>query len=109
MKPVLSVGLLLAALLLAAPAAHAQVESREGIFLQNQIQELKRDILALRDQMSRGGGSSLGGARAPTQGPIVAGDVTAALLDRVARLEDEVRQLHGQADEAANAQRRLGE
>jgi TolA-binding protein len=108
MRSFLSVGLLLF-LLLAAPAAHAQVESREGIFLQNQIQELKRDILTLRDQLSRGGGSSLGAARTPTQGPVVAGDVTAALLDRVARLEDEVRQLHGQADEAANAQRRLGE
>lgn len=99
--------LALLAVLLAAPAARAQVETREGIFLQNQIQELKRDIAILRDQMARGG-SSLGGAR-PAPGPVVAGDVTAALLDRVARLEDEVRQLRGQVDEAANAQRRMGE
>jgi TolA-binding protein len=93
---------------LAAPPAHAQAESREGIYLQNQIQELKRDIAMLRDQLARGG-SSLGAAPRVPSGPVVASDVTAALLDRVARLEEEVRQLRGQVDEAANAQRRMGE
>ncbi len=103
--PLLALALLA---LLAAPPARAQVETREGIFLQNQIQELKRDIALLRDQLARGG-SQLGSAPRAPAGPVVASDVTAALLDRVARLEDEVRQLRGQADEAANAQRRMGE
>lgn len=102
-------GLMLIALLLAAAPARAQPETREGIFLQNQIQELKRDIMQLRDQM-RSGGSSLGNrAPVPGPGPVMAGDVTTALLERVSRLEDEVRQLRGKLDEAANTQRRMGE
>ena len=80
MKPVFSLPLLLAALVCAVPA-RAQLETREGIFLQNQIQELKRDIALLRDQVARGGGGSSLGA-APRQGPVASGDVTAALLER---------------------------
>ena len=104
--------LLLAALaLLAIPGlASAQVESREGIYLQNQIQELKRDIQALRDAVNRGtptGTSTLGANRAPAAAP--GGDTATALLERVARLEDDVRQLRGQIDETANAQKRMGE
>ena len=37
--------------------ARAQVESREGIALQNQILELRRQMQALQDQSGRGGGS----------------------------------------------------
>ena len=101
-------------ILLAAVAvpslARAQAESREGIYLQNQIQELKRDIQGLRDAMNRGGNigaSALGGGR-PSAPPANA-DVATALLERVARLEDDIRQLRGQIDETANAQKRLGE
>ena len=102
---------LLAAFAFGGPGpAQAQVETREGIYLQNQIQELKRDIQGLRDQLSRGaGGSALGGTRPSSAAPVTSGDLTAALLDRVARLEDEVRQLRGRTDEAANAQKRMGE
>ncbi len=46
----------LALLAWVAPAA-AQVESREGIALQNQILELRRQVQTLQDQSNRGGGS----------------------------------------------------
>ena len=110
MRPVSPIRLalvLLAAWIMSVPAARAQVETREGIFLQNQIQELKRDIQALREQLRSSGGSALGAVYSSP--PAASGDVTAALLDRVGRLEDEVRQLRGRADEAANAQKRMGE
>lgn len=99
--------LALALLVLAVPAtARAQVDTREGIYLQNQIQELKRDIQALRDQLRSGaaGSSALGAAR-PSAAPPT-GDIATALLERVARLEDEVRQLRGRSDEEANQRKR---
>jgi TolA-binding protein len=117
MRP--SLPLLLLALaglaVLSAPAARAQVETREGIYLQNQIQELKRDIQALREQAGRSGGSSsggslLGGGSAPAPAPSAAsGDALAMLLERVTRLEDEVRQLRGRTDELANAQKQMND
>ena len=87
-------------------AARAQVDTREGIYLQNQIQEMKRDIQALRDQLRSGaaGSSALGAARPSAPPPT--GDITTALLERVARLEDEVRKLRGTADEEANLRKR---
>jgi TolA-binding protein len=103
--------ILLAVAPFAAQPAFAQVDSREGIALQNQILELRRDVQALRDQIARGGSgsgsSSLGGARAPVPGG--ASDITAALLDRVARLEDDVRTLRGRVDEADNARQRMSD
>lgn len=92
------------ALLLAWPAggARAQMDSREGIALQNQILELRRDLQAVQ--------SDRGGALPP---PVVRGggggggsQLSTELLDRVARLEDEMRRLRGQVDELANANRR---
>lgn len=94
---------LLASSLLGAPA-WAQMDSREGIALQNQIMELRRDLQVLQSQrggslpppVARGGGG--GGSQISTE-----------LLDRVATLEDEVRRLRGQVDELANASRRQQE
>ncbi len=92
---------MLAAGLAAAPA-RAQLDSREAIALQNQILELRRDLQGLQAQrgapalpppVRRGGDSG-------------SSEVVAQLLDRVAQLEDEVRRLHGQLDEQANASRR---
>lgn len=102
--------LLLLAALAVPGAARAQVESREGIYLQNQIQELKRDIQGLRDSVNRGaaGGSALGGPR-PSSPPGANADVATALLERVSRLEDDIRQLRGRIDETANAQQRMRE
>ena len=48
-----------ATLLLASPVirtpAHAQIDSREGIALQNQIYQLRQELRALQDQMAHGG------------------------------------------------------
>lgn len=91
--------------LLAPPAALAQMDSREGIALQNQILELRRDL----DAMRRGGGgvampapSRGGGGGAPQE-------LLQQLLARVGELEEQVRSLRGQLDVAQNANRRLSE
>jgi TolA-binding protein len=105
---VLTAGLVLASVT-AAPQVSAQVESREGIALQNQILELRRDLGALQQQVQHNagapatGGSALGGYAAPAPAAPVSGDITAQLLDRVSRLEDEVRRLSGRIDEVDNA------
>ena len=101
----------------AGPAV-AQMDSREGIALQNQILELRRDL-----QLMQQGGGRPAPYAGPTAGPTplrpggVSGGVSGGgaagsseiatqLLDRVQSLEDEVRRLHGQLDEQANTQRR---
>ena len=92
--------LLLAALaLLAIPGlATAQVDTREGIYLQNQIQELKRDIQALRDAVNRGtpsGTSTLGANRTPA--PAANADVAATSGLRSTVDTAEVRKFAAQA------------
>jgi TolA-binding protein len=84
--------------------ASAQMDSREGIALQNQILELRRDIQALRSEPARGSANtSLGGGR-----PLPAGssEMITQLLDRVDRLETANRQLNGRLDEMDNARQR---
>lgn len=88
-----------------AARSQTAIDSREGIALQNQILELRRDLQTLQN---RSGGSSLGGyqsspSAAPSSG---SGDLTAQLLDRVTQLEDEVRRLRGRLDESENAHKR---
>jgi TolA-binding protein len=82
---------------------HAQIDSREGIALQNQIYQLRQELKAAEDQMSRGGGS---GGRAPAYAPTplqsTGNDMVAQLLTRVDALEDQVRQLRGRIDETQN-------
>jgi TolA-binding protein len=102
-----------AALLLAsgcfAHSAWAQVESREGIALQNQILELRAQIQALQNQIGRGGGSSYGGGYSSPPPPSSGGsDLVAQLLSRVSTLEDQVRQLRGQVDQTQNQVQRQG-
>jgi TolA-binding protein len=94
--------------------ARAQVESREGIALQNQILELRQEVQGLRDaiahgQPAPGGGSSLGGYQTPPPPSAPSGDMNAQLLDRVQRLEDELRTLRGRIDEVDNARQRQGD
>jgi len=103
------VSALVVVLLLAGPA-WAQLDSREAIQLQNQIAELRRDVQALREQMrSQGSGSTsiFGGTTRPA--PPTGGDMTAALLDRVAVLEEQVRRMQGKLDEVDNARQRQGD
>lgn len=106
--------LLLGALLLAIPftavplrPAHAQMDSREAIRLHNEVLELRQEVQGLRNQ----GGSSLGSYRQPppSAGAVEApsGNVVAGLVDRIARLEDQVRTLQGRIDEADNARKVL--
>jgi len=105
--------LLTGAILVSAPAS-AQMDSREGIALQNQILELRRDMQQLQSQVGRGGvvspppgGSSLGGGYGgPPAGPPPGGDITAQLLQRVQALEEQVRSLRGQLEEVTNQTQR---
>ena len=94
---------LLCASVLSRPA-HAQLDSREAISLQNQILELRHEIQQ---------GSSAGAPVAPPIGAAPAetapgGDAQAAagltpqLLDRVSTLEGQVRDLRGQIDQLNN-------
>lgn len=91
---------------LARPAL-AQIESREGIALQDQIYELRHDLDQLRSQ---GGGSPQysppPAAPEGGGGAGVSSDLATQLLDRVNRLEDEVRTLRGRIDEIDNARQR---
>jgi TolA-binding protein len=85
--------------------AWAQMESREGIALQNQIMELRRQMQLLQEQSGRGAGPSptyLG--RPGSYPPPTAGgnDLVPQLLSRVDALEEQVRQLRGRVDELQN-------
>ncbi len=100
---------LLGLMALSGRPVRAQVESREGIALQNQILELRRQMQTLQDQSGRGGGSptALGrGTYPPTTGG--GSDLVAQLLSRVDALEEQVRQLRGRIDETQNTVQRQG-
>jgi len=92
-------------LLLAGGAARAQVESREGITLQNQILDLRRQVQILQDQGGRGGGAPVYSSR-PSGPPMSGGDLVPQLLSRVDTLEEQVRQLRGRIDEMQNQMQR---
>jgi TolA-binding protein len=83
--------------------ALAQIDSREGIALQNQIYQLRQELKSVQDQTARGGGSgSRPQAYAPLQQqqPQFGGnELITQLLTRVDALEDQVRQLRGRIDE----------
>jgi TolA-binding protein len=85
--------------------ARAQMESREGIALQNQILELRHELQDLRDQSGRGGGDSVLAGRQPA-GEGAGADIVPQLLARVQALEDSVRTINGRLDELQNAQTR---
>ena len=93
---------LAAAVLLAVPA-HAQMDSREGIALQNQILELRRDLQALQ------GGRGLPPPQARGDPRGGGNELAAQLLDRVQTMEEDLRRMRGQVDEQANALRRQNE
>jgi TolA-binding protein len=89
-------------LALASPV-QAQVETREGIALQNQILDLRRELDALR----RGGGGALPAPSAPARGSAASGDLVQQLLGRVQELEEENRRLRGRLDVADNNDRQM--
>ncbi len=97
--------MVLAALLAAPIGARAQIDSREGIALQNQIMELRQQLEALRQQPpARPGSTALYQPTplAPAAGAGGTNALSAQLLDRVQRLEEAVRDLRGQVDDANN-------
>lgn len=85
------------------PAA-AQIDSREGIALQNQIYQLRQQLQMLQEQ--RGAPPAQGGSyiRPPAYSPQSNpnGDLLPQLLTRVDALEEQVRQLRGRIDETQN-------
>jgi TolA-binding protein len=107
-------GVVAASLLLVSPVmrapAIAQIDSREGIALQNQIYQLRQELRGLESQMAQGGGAAAGGAPAyaPPPQSSASGDLVAQLLTRVDALEEQVRQLRGRVDETQNEVQRQG-
>lgn len=88
--------------------AMAQIESREGIALQNQLLQLRQEI----DMLRRGGAGGGAAAPVPVQRPSGSAgspEILAGLLDRVSTMEEEVRRLRGRADEAEFRSRTLAE
>ncbi|NHO19920.1 tetratricopeptide repeat protein [Acetobacter oeni] len=92
-----------AAILLVCPlVAHAQVSSREGIALQDQIMELKQQLSQVQSAGGSTGNGSLPAPVAAGSGSGSGNDLTAQLLDRVNNLEEQNREMHGQIDELTN-------
>jgi TolA-binding protein len=86
------------------PAA-AQMETREGIALQNQILELRRELEIMRQQQPPGGVAYPGygqPAYPPAPPSQASGDIVSQLLTRVDGLEGAVRDLRGQVQELQN-------
>jgi TolA-binding protein len=99
-----------------AAQAQSQIDSREGIALENQILELKQELSQLQQLQvqAQGPQSSLpppspeggGQVMAPPNGGGASSDITAQLLVRVSALEDQLRTMHGRIEELASAQQR---
>lgn len=90
---------LLFVLALAAAPAFAQVESREGIALQNEILELRQQVQQLQGQQGGGPAPAPVYQPAPAGGPAGGSDLSADLVVRVGALEEQVRTLQGRVDE----------
>lgn len=113
-RPLFAAVLVLGALVLIGPHARAQMETREGIALQNEILELRHELQVMRQQLGSGAYSQ--GYR-PTYPPPQEGGQTSAgqsglvaqLLDRVTNLEEQVRQLRGEVDQLQNTQQQMGQ
>lgn len=88
-----------------AGTAWAQVDSREGIALQNQMSQLRQELLTLRDQVSHGG-TPMPSVRGGPPAAGIGNDMVAQLLTRVDGLEDQLRQLRGRNDELENQMQR---
>ena len=106
------IGVLLAALLIAAPGpVLAQIESREGIALQNQLLQLRQELDALR---RAGAGAASSALPAPQQAASprpagASGDLVQSLLERVQRMEEELRAARGAAEQSEFRERQLRE
>ncbi|MDQ2801859.1 MAG: hypothetical protein M3Y41_03880 [Pseudomonadota bacterium] len=95
---------------LVQPAA-AQMQTREGIALQNQVLQLQREVEILQQQIASGaaanpGYSAYGQSAYPPTGAAppngASGDMVTQLLTRVDALEGTVRELRGRLEELQN-------
>ncbi|GBR08817.1 hypothetical protein HW511_03340 [Asaia siamensis] len=84
---------------LGASAAQAQVTSREGIALQNQIQQLSEQ---LQQVQSSAQSVPVSGGGAASSVPAGSGDLVSQLLQRVSTLENENREMRGELDQLTN-------
>jgi TolA-binding protein len=88
-----------ATLFLITPA-RAQIDSREGIALQNQIYQLRQELQQVQNRS--GNGAPPAPAYQPQPQSSGGNDLVAQLLTRVDALEEQVRQLRGRIDETQN-------
>jgi len=109
---------LLVAVFAAGPAtrAVAQIDSREGIALDNEILELRQHVQQLEQQMSGLQQLQTQAGVMPAPAPVApmdsqgqvsqapAGDTVAQLVVRVSALEEEMRTLQGRVEELSNTQ-----
>jgi TolA-binding protein len=105
---------LAAVLTLAAPAVRAQqdIQSQEGITLQNEIEQLQSQVQQLQANPGGGGGSALGSGGGyggggyngggQSSAPPQSGDIVATLLTQVQQLQSQVRDLNGKVDALQN-------
>jgi len=94
----------LVAAMMAPFGASAQIESREGIALQNQMLELRREL----DQLRRGG-ASLPPPSSTPRGGGGGSELMGQLVGRVAEMEEELRRLRGRNQELEFRNQRLSE
>ncbi len=107
-------GLLASLLILLPGLAAAQMESREGIALQNQILQLRQELEALRRgglaaPQPSGGGTSIFGGGGAARPSGAQGELVQTLLERVSRMEEELRSVRGRAEQAEFRERQLRE
>jgi TolA-binding protein len=92
------------------PRACAQVDSREGIALQNQILELRQEMQQLQQLQTQATGQPAPMAPpvqdngAPPEQGAGGNDVVASLVVRVSALEEQMRTLQGRISELANTE-----
>ena len=101
--------LAISALCLPGRIAHAQMDSREAIDLQNQVAELRQELQMMQQAQQSGGQAPQPYAAPPPTaygsqpGAGPAGNDTAAeLVVRVSALEEQVRTLQGRVDDLTN-------
>jgi TolA-binding protein len=108
---------LFAALLAGAAPAHAQIDSREGIALENEILELRQQLQQMQQQLQ--GLTQLQAGTGQVPAPLPEGevqpppqpaangapnDIVAQLTVRVSALEEQVRTLQGKLDDLSNTE-----
>ncbi len=87
--------------------AWSQVETREGIALQNQIAELRQELQMMQQAQQGAGPGPQGYAPPPAYQPSPdaaagGGDTAAQLVVRVTALEEQNRTLQGRVDDLSN-------